>query len=247
MKIFKYLFKSVLIILLMPTNIKRIVTDIKLFLDNKFDNISIYYDKLDVSTIYSMIVGPQNTPYQYGYYFFKITFPDNYPFSPPKVTHLTTDGKVRFNPNLYACGKVCLSILGTWSGPPWTTTMTLTTVLLSIQSLLNEYPLRNEPGYDNISVEDNRIQSYNVYVIYNNYKIAICDVVNNKFDNISKYFIDDIKKHFQKNYEFLKNDLLTYSELYGNYPLHHIVYGSQKTVVNFNTLLNEFIKIDNKN
>jgi len=25
-------------------------------------------------------------------------------------------GSVRFNPNLYASGKVCLSILGTWSG-----------------------------------------------------------------------------------------------------------------------------------
>lgn len=25
-------------------------------------------------------------------------------------------GLVRFNPNLYNCGKVCLSLLGTWSG-----------------------------------------------------------------------------------------------------------------------------------
>ena len=25
-------------------------------------------------------------------------------------------GSVRFNPNLYNCGKVCLSLLGTWSG-----------------------------------------------------------------------------------------------------------------------------------
>jgi hypothetical protein len=72
-------------------------------------------------------------------------FPSNYPWSPPKVTlyvehidtvtfffsfqelylticfvkcdRVTTDnGRVRFNPNLYANGKVCLSILGTWSG-----------------------------------------------------------------------------------------------------------------------------------
>jgi len=25
-------------------------------------------------------------------------------------------GSVRFNPNLYNCGKVCLSLLGTWGG-----------------------------------------------------------------------------------------------------------------------------------
>ena len=37
-----------------------------------------------------------------------------------QVQFLTTGGgRVRFNPNLYACGKVCLSLLGTWSGPSW--------------------------------------------------------------------------------------------------------------------------------
>lgn len=37
-----------------------------------------------------------------------------------QVQFLTTGGgRVRFNPNLYDCGKVCLSLLGTWSGPSW--------------------------------------------------------------------------------------------------------------------------------
>jgi ubiquitin-protein ligase len=36
---------------------------------------------------------------------------------PPKVQFLTTGGgRERLNPNLYACGKVCLSLLGTWPG-----------------------------------------------------------------------------------------------------------------------------------
>ncbi len=38
----------------------------------------------------------------------------------PQVQSLTTGGgKVRFNPNLYDDGKVCLSLLGTWHGPSW--------------------------------------------------------------------------------------------------------------------------------
>jgi hypothetical protein len=38
----------------------------------------------------------------------------------PQVQFLTTGGgTVRFNPNLYNCGKVCLSLLGTWAGPSW--------------------------------------------------------------------------------------------------------------------------------
>ena len=41
-----------------------------------------------------------------------------YPEVPPKVQLITTGmGAVRFNPNLYNCGKVCLSLLGTWQGP----------------------------------------------------------------------------------------------------------------------------------
>ena len=40
-----------------------------------------------------------------------------YPQVPPDVNSRTNGGgRVRFNPNLYNCGKVCLSLLGTWSG-----------------------------------------------------------------------------------------------------------------------------------
>ena len=59
----------------------------------------------------------------------------------------TGGGKVRFNPNLYRDGKVCLSILGTWAGPGWSPAQSLSSVLLSIQSLMNARPYHNEPGH----------------------------------------------------------------------------------------------------
>jgi len=44
---------------------------------------------------------------------FVIRCPPDYPIRPPRVKLLTTGNKeVRFNPNLYKNGKVCLSILG---------------------------------------------------------------------------------------------------------------------------------------
>ena len=60
---------------------------------------------------------------------------------------------VRFNPNLYASGKVCLSLLGTWGGEKgesWNPHVsTLLQVIISIQSLiLVENPYFNEPGYE---------------------------------------------------------------------------------------------------
>ena len=57
---------------------------------------------------------------------------------------------MRFNPNLYENGKVCLSLLGTWSGPSWDPkNSTLLQVFLSLQSMIFiSDPYFNEPGYE---------------------------------------------------------------------------------------------------
>ena len=60
--------------------------------------------------------------------------------------------QVRFNPNLYAQGKVCLSILGTWRaehpGEQWSAVQSVQSILLSIQSLLHDAPYHNEPSFE---------------------------------------------------------------------------------------------------
>lgn len=60
---------------------------------------------------------------------------------------------LRLNPNLYESGKVCLSLLNTWTGTGtevWhPENSTILQVLLSLQALvLNEKPYFNEAGYD---------------------------------------------------------------------------------------------------
>ena len=122
-----------------PNNIKRIISDIIEFQKNPPKGIHINVDKLNCTNMKALIIGPQDTPYEDGYFFFSVKFPDNYPESAPKVQLKTIDGKIRLNPNLYSCGKVCLSILGTWSGPGWTSAQTLTSVLLSIQTCLQRH------------------------------------------------------------------------------------------------------------
>ncbi len=70
---------------------------------------------------------------------------------PPSVKFLTTGGgSVRVNPNLYADGKVCLSLLGTWAGPGWVPgTSTLSQVLISVQSqIMCDTPYANEPSFE---------------------------------------------------------------------------------------------------
>ena len=108
-----------------------------------------FYSPRPLAATPQLITGPFATPYEGGFFLFELRMPNDYPHRPPRVKLLTTGGgRVRFNPNLYACGKVCLSILGTWAGPGWTPAQSIGSVCLSIQSLMNEKPYHNEPGFE---------------------------------------------------------------------------------------------------
>lgn len=141
--------------------------------------VFITMDEANVSVIYALLTGPEGTPYEGGFFHFRLEMPGDYPASPPHVKNLTTaGGRVHFNPNLYACGKVCLSILGTWKGPGWTPALSLRTVLLSIQSLLGETPLTNEPGYED-EAGSKRSSNYEAYVRHEVMRAACLDLVTN--------------------------------------------------------------------
>ena len=63
--------------------------------------------------IHALVTGPFDTPYEGGFFYFYIRCPYDYPINPPRVKLMSTaSNQVRFNPNLYANGKVCLSLLG---------------------------------------------------------------------------------------------------------------------------------------
>ena len=69
-----------------------------------------------------------------------------------QLVHYNSGG-LRVNPNLYESGKVCLSLLNTWTGTGtevWNPACSnILQVLLSLQALvLNEKPYYNEAGYD---------------------------------------------------------------------------------------------------
>jgi len=72
--------------------------------------------------------------------------------NPMQMVHYNSGG-LRLNPNLYESGKICLSLLNTWTGTGtevWNPgASTILQVLLSLQALvLNEKPYFNEAGYD---------------------------------------------------------------------------------------------------
>ena len=63
--------------------INRIISDVSGIIKNPLTANNIYYehDEDNILRGYAMIVGPEDTPYYGGYYFFKFNFPNNYPHS----------------------------------------------------------------------------------------------------------------------------------------------------------------------
>jgi ubiquitin-protein ligase len=126
-----------------------------------YPNIYYSFDDANMLKVRSMIIGPAGTPYADCPLVYDIEYPKDYPHEPPKVVFITSDGATRFHPNMYVDGKVCLSILGTWSGPKWSPALTTVSVMATIQSLLDENPLRNEPGdREALTLESPRAKVY---------------------------------------------------------------------------------------
>lgn len=112
---------------------------------------------IDVRHVRALIIGPPDTPYEFGFFEFIVKFARDYPTKAPAVTAITTNaGRTRFNPNIYAQGRVCLSILGTWRGErgeEWSSAQGLESILISIQSLMSQNPYENEPGFEDAKTD----------------------------------------------------------------------------------------------
>lgn len=95
---------------------KRMMRDIEAILQEEKSGslgIFIYPNSENICKLRALIVGPPDTPYDGGFFEFYLRVPPGYPIAAPRVRLLTTgDSTVRFGPNLYATGMVCLSILG---------------------------------------------------------------------------------------------------------------------------------------
>jgi ubiquitin-protein ligase len=132
-----------------PVALKRIARDTaKVFEEGPALGLFWIPADEDMGHGWAIVMGPVDTPYDGAPFCFEVRFPATYPFEPPVFTYLTNDGLTRFNPNLYKNGKVCLSLLNTWQGEPWSGIQSLLSVLQCLQaSVLVDEPLRNEPGY----------------------------------------------------------------------------------------------------
>lgn len=181
--------------------ISRLLHDVKNIMRSPLTDNGIYYvhDDVDMLKGYALIMGPSDTPYFGGAFFFEFYYPTDYPHSPPILKYWTNGDGIRFNPNLYTGGKVCVSILNTWRGEQWTSCQTISTVLLTLCTILCKDPLLNEPG---VTPTHRDFNNYNKIIEYKNIDVAILKIINRhkgiypmQFD----MFYSVIHEHFIKN------------------------------------------------
>ncbi|XP_015582419.1 probable ubiquitin-conjugating enzyme E2 26 isoform X2 [Ricinus communis] len=160
--------------------------------------VRIYESRMDL--LRAVIIGAEGTPYHDGLFFFDVFFPSGYPNIPPNVYYHS--GGLRLNPNLYNCGKVCLSLLGTWHGnknEKWLPGVsTVLQVLVSIQALiLNQKPYFNEPGYAHMNGSAHgeiQSQQYNERTFILSLKTMVYTM-----RRPPKHFEDFVLGHFHKH------------------------------------------------
>jgi ubiquitin-protein ligase len=184
----------------LSTEIPTLANDLPIHQDA---SIFLRVDENNPRAMRALITGPPDTPYDSGIFIFDIYLPPDYPTGVPCVNFTNTGGK-RFNPNLYQCGKVCLSILGTYVGPTasqtekWNTSSTLYQVLISIQGqILVDHPYFNEPGYQNQYKTPSGTKNsteYNKKIISYTMQHAMLDLLE---DNNYEEFKDVITEHFK--------------------------------------------------
>ena len=234
---------------------KRLAADVRDIYKNPLHSEGIYYhhDESDLLTGYALLIGPEDTPYSGGYYFFKISYPTDYPHSPPKFVFHSNDGVMRMHPNLYKCGKVCLSILNTWHGDQWDGCQTIGSVLMTIRHILTNEPLRHEPGLDERHPD---FYKYTQLVYYHNIKVAMCDVLDQTF--IKRSFpalYEDAKRDFVDNYEQKVAILKKAEDSLKEYMRSHHsintfgtdnIYRIRPVTLNYETLQTRFEKIRNE-
>lgn len=183
------------------TCLARIQRDIWSVFNDPPPGMFIVPDLDNITKIHALIVGPFDTPYEGGFFYFLIRCPPDYPIRAPRCRLMTTgNNTVRFNPNLYRNGKVCLSILGTWSGPSWSPAQCISSLLISIQSLMSEKPYHNEPGFEHERTTGDS-KAYNEIIKHETLRVAVCEMLENE-NSCPKQLREVMIKQFFEFYDY---------------------------------------------
>ena len=144
----------------------RLINELKRLNNEPIDNVSFQVDDANMLNWNFTLIGPHESPYEGGIYNGVIKFPENYPYKPPEVIFTSK----LFHPNVYADGKLCISILHEGNDTTgyeheterWRPIQNIRTIFLSIISLLNDPNPDSAANIDAAKMlRDNKKEYYN--------------------------------------------------------------------------------------
>lgn len=223
--------------------------DIELLRKNKDylkeKGIYFHFDDNDVTKMWALITPRHKhetstgltSPYTGGFFLFEVKFEDDYPLSPPKVEFNPKTSMCRFHPNYYTTGKVCLSIINTWAGADWSPSMSLMALLVTLEERFFERALGCEPGHTNDSISV--LQSFNNFVEYHKYNIAILDVLKRRY-RIYEPFYDVISEEIASTKEWHMTRIETLINSLHGHTLQQPVYNNS-TLADYSDIKSQMI------
>jgi len=116
---------------------RRLMRDFKKIQEDPPTGVSGAPTEDNIMVWNALIFGPSDTPFEDGTFKLKLVFSEEYPNRPPMVKFVSD----MFHPNVYADGSICIDILQN----RWSPTYDVSSILTSIQSLLDE-PNPNSPA-----------------------------------------------------------------------------------------------------
>lgn len=200
---------------------KRTLKDLNLLQKNQDElnsrGIYFHFDECDIFNPSFLIIPKHKqdldfpqliSPYTNGFFVFKLTIPEDFPLSPPKIKFHPQQSTCRLHPNYYETGKVCLSVINTWSRDDWAPTTSLMAISNILEERLNERSICFEPGCEQSGLS--RMEQFNETVRYGVYKHAILPIIQSK-NQYYQPFQDIIQCHWQNNKQTYLSELQTLS------------------------------------
>ncbi|XP_006109166.1 ubiquitin-conjugating enzyme E2 T [Myotis lucifugus] len=126
----------------------RLKRELSLLATEPPPGITCWQDADQMGDLRAQIIGGANTPYEKGVFTLEVTIPERYPFEPPQIRFLTPI----YHPNIDSAGRICLDVLKLPPKGAWRPSLSIATVLASIQLLMAE-PNPDDPLMADISSE----------------------------------------------------------------------------------------------
>ncbi|KAF2181865.1 hypothetical protein K469DRAFT_588610 [Zopfia rhizophila CBS 207.26] len=131
---------------------RLLMNEFKALSKEPWTNVELINENVFEWSVALIVLNPESLHYG-GYFKAKMSFPKNYPYSPPDFKFL----RPLYHPNIYPDGRLCISILhqpgedemsGELAAERWSPVQRVETVLISVLSLLDDAEVSSPANVD---------------------------------------------------------------------------------------------------